>query len=344
MLKIAQIHKNAFTNELHDNLVEPLIASGVRAHLIVLDFCVSASLLATFAPLVVPGGRILASLYSIAEVVFTTELWAEIQPALQRRSIPDIRNAILARASRISRSLTGAVHLEQVRQGASEKQVAEHLLLCPDDRDAISIIRYLPHIAEVLAGPAGGDAQAGHLHLLEVKQSANLGYAERAVLGPVPGLGTPFTPAMRSQVEFAFANRVLAILTSPTYGLQLPVAGLPLFGTGISLWSRLRDHREELLALAQGLPRCPTPFALWKKRNLALKLDSALAAPHLDPTTSGLISQVEPQAPADVQTIRHQLTKSGTAAVLIPIKRYLQPIDTPTNVLQILSPAPSGQW
>lgn len=311
------------SHDLTEYLVEPLVASGVSANFILLDFGVSASLIETFAPLVAPGGDIVSTLYGIPDVVMSTALWTTIQPALLRRDGVAIEQALTARSRQITHSLTGSVHLEEVRNGASEDQIAAHILIHPDDRDPISIIRYLPRIAELLAADADLGAEAIHSALLTIKMMPSLGYAEQGILGPVPGR-TALTAPIRAQIEATFAQRVSSILTLPYYRLQLPVAGLPLFGSQTSLWSLVRDHRGELLSLALGLPRCPTPFVKWHKSNRSLTMDAELAQFPLPSEAQRLVSRIDPTAPADAQTICLQLLNSGVASTLNPVPEYLQ--------------------
>jgi hypothetical protein len=314
------------SHDLTQYLVEPLAASGVRANFILLDFGRSASLIETFAPLVGPGGKIVSTLYQIPEAVMTTDLWTAIQPALRQRDTVAIEQALIARLERITRTLTGSVHLEEVRTGASEATIAVHIRDHPDDRDPISIVRYLPRIAELLAADAPGlfEVEAIHAGLLAVKSLPSLGYAEQTILGPVPGLDSAFEAPIRTQILAGFIRRVLDILTSPQYRLELPVARLLLLRSRASLWSLVRDHRGELLGLAAGLPRCPTPFVLWQKSNRRLTVDAQLDRSPLPPDAQRLVSRVDPGAAVDAQIIRLQLLNSGVASVLNPVPQYLQ--------------------
>ena len=45
--------------------VQPLAAAGVGAHNIVLDACLSASMIPAFEPLIAPGGQVFATMYSL---------------------------------------------------------------------------------------------------------------------------------------------------------------------------------------------------------------------------------------------------------------------------------------
>lgn len=307
-------------DDLRTYLVAPLVAAGVRANILVLDFCLSASLLDVFAPLCAPAGIIVSNLYTIAEVIVTTDLWTTIQPALAERDLGALRQAIETRMRFVSAGLTGFSHLEQVRSEASETQIAEHLAAYPDDRDPISIIRYLPRIAGGLAD-AGMPLAQSYAQLDAVKGLANLGFAEHQILANLPPQQALFTASMRTMIEAQFGDRLVQILTQPNYGLQLNVAGRPLFGDD-SLWSLVIANRGPLLALAAGLTRCPTPFTEFAPDGSTLTLDTTLAAAEIAPEVARLMNRVYPGAPAEVERI---LQASGpTVSILNQEHNYLQ--------------------
>src|SRR4051794_31250524 len=54
---------------LDANLVAPMVESGISTNILILDFCLSASLLPAMAPLCAPGGMVVSSLYSVSDVV-----------------------------------------------------------------------------------------------------------------------------------------------------------------------------------------------------------------------------------------------------------------------------------
>jgi hypothetical protein len=306
--------------DLKTYLVDPLVASGVRANILILDFCLSASLLDTFAPLCAPDGIIVSNLYSIAEVIVTTELWTTIQPALAERDLAALRQAIETRMRFISTGLTGFAHLEQVRSEATETQIAEHLAAYPNDRDPISIIRYLPRIAGGL-DDAGMPLARTYALLDAVRGLANLGFAEQQILASLPPQQALFTASMRTAIESQFGERLVQILTQPNYGLQLNVAGRPLFGED-SLWSLVVAQRGQLLALAAGLTRCPTPFSEFAPDGAVLTLDNALAAAEIAPDVARLMNRVYPGAPAEAEKILQ--ASGGTVSILNQVHNYLQ--------------------
>jgi hypothetical protein len=93
------------SSDLRTYLVKPLVDAGVRARIIVLDFCVSASLIDVFAPLCAPDGGIWSALYSINQLVVTTDFWEIAQPALAQRDLNALNQAVLAQLQRISAGL-----------------------------------------------------------------------------------------------------------------------------------------------------------------------------------------------------------------------------------------------
>ena len=97
------------SSDLRTYLVKPLVDSGVRANIVILDFCLSASLLDVFAPLCTTPGGIYSAIYSITQVVVTTEFWEMIQPALAQRDINALQQAIQTRLRMISADLNEMV-------------------------------------------------------------------------------------------------------------------------------------------------------------------------------------------------------------------------------------------
>jgi hypothetical protein len=308
-------------DDLREYLADPLIASNARANIIILDFPLSASLLGTFKPLCAPGGLILSRLYDSAGSLVTTALWTTIQPALAKRNLGAVQEALDARARAVSAGLTGQAHLDRVL-AASDDNIAAHLSACPNDRDAISIIRYLPIAAAALRDPAAGLAEV-HARLSALKRVPALGFMEQQMLAIVPAAARRFTAAVRATVAAQFQERVTAILTEPRYRLQLEVKGLGLFEGEPSRWGLLKQCRTRLLSLAAGLARCPTPFARWDQATASLTLDSALAAPTVPANVFQLMAVIDPKAPTDAAAVVGYLVDTQTISVLNQVTDYL---------------------
>jgi hypothetical protein len=308
-------------DDLSRCLVAPLHQSGVRASVIVLDFCLSASLIHAFAPLCANGGMIIANLYSIPEVLMTSQTWRAIHLDLANRNLGGIQLNLAARAQAVTASVTGLSHIHDVLSW-SEGQTQQYLAMWPADRDAISIARYLPRIAQALQDPSAAPAQV-FADLLEARASPSLGYGERAVLAAMPPAIGTMTPEIVAQITQQLRDRLAIILTQPSYGLQLEVAGKPLFGPH-GLWHFVHENRLRLLALAQGLAKCPTPFAVFLSDNKALQLDAALAAEHLDPQTISLLRRIEHEAPDEAQQILRHLLRQQIVSSLTTTRNFLQ--------------------
>jgi hypothetical protein len=61
--------------------VKKLADKGVRAKLIVLDACLTASILPAFIPLLAPGGKLVGYVHSIPQMAVTADLWTRIAAA-----------------------------------------------------------------------------------------------------------------------------------------------------------------------------------------------------------------------------------------------------------------------
>jgi hypothetical protein len=308
------------SDDLRTWFVEPLRARSVRAKVIVLDFCVSASLLPLMRELATPDGIVFSTLYSIPEVAVTTATWSLLQPSLERRDVRTMLQRLLARLRGMSRGFSGLSQLEKWRPlGNSDVPLAQHLALHPGDRDFISIVRYLSPIADLLAG--GGNA----LPIVQARLVGNplVGPGEQRIVEGLPAAG-PISRIQREAVESRFKDRLKEILTEPKYEIIADIEGLPLLEGDDSLWTMVRHNWPHILSLAPGITSCPTPFSMWVEGSQQLSLDARLAALPLTQQTTDLISQVEPEAADDVETIVPMLLTSVPQAALNQVDNYLQ--------------------
>ncbi|MEA3062534.1 MAG: hypothetical protein QOJ94_2315 [Sphingomonadales bacterium] len=307
---------------LDANLVAPMVASGIRANILILDFCLSASLLPAMAPLCAPGGMIVSALYSVSDVVMTSAFWSEIKPNLDMGNIGGLRGQVMDRLRRMAAELTGFANLRTV-QGWTEAETMKEINANPNDREFLSIARYLPSLALSLSNATLTLPQL-YAQLKAVKDKPALGFAEQQILAALPNAAAAFDAAERSGIETQFSERLYEILTLPKYGLQENVAGAPTFEGDGSLWQRVLRARPQLLALATGLPRCPTPFTVWNESRRALSLDAALALDPIPATAASLIREIEWQAPEDVETILSRITNTAAVSLLDQQLDYLQ--------------------
>jgi hypothetical protein len=134
------------------------------------------------------------------------------------------------------------------------------------------------------------------------------------------------TPAIVLQLTQQLQQRLSAILTLPAYGLQLNpanVAAMPLFGLH-SLWHVVHENRMQLLALARGLRRCPTPFTSFDADTQELTLDASLVGAVIAPPVAALLQQIEPNAPVEIQQIIGLLLQQQAVTNLSGMNNYLQ--------------------
>lgn len=303
------------------DLVAPMVASGISADVIMLDFCSSASLLPVMAPLCAPGGIIVSSLYSVSETIVTSAFWDEIKPALDAGNSGPVRSRLLACLKIVSAGITGLAHLDRVRAW-DESRTQRHIAEKPGDRDPLSIVRYLPDIASALSGPATPSRIFGLLQAVKMKPC--LGFAEKAILANLPASASAFTADMLATIQNQFRDRLTDILTLDRYGLKIDVAGRSTFGGDQSLWGQIIESRFRILALAAGLDRCPTPYSVWYQSRGSLRLDAALAQPPISASASRLISRIESHAPEDVDQIIGQLNQTQLFSVQERVNNYLQ--------------------
>lgn len=309
-------------DDIRTNIVDPLIASGVRANTIVLDFCLSASLIQPFVPLLQAGGSIIAGYYSISELVVTTDVWASLAVPLSQRNRVNMGTVLRARLGDCAARLTGLSHLETARNPAfcSDQQVAQWLLGHAGDQEAISIVRYLPSIVDALATPQ--TVQQRCLALVGAAGAQNMSLNDKAVLQPIIPNGFLLNPQAQLQtIAQNLRTRLVFILTNVAYGVQAPlvsIQNLPTFAaTGPSLWTLVRENWAKILSTAPGLPKCPTPFVIYTGDTATLTLDIAFQAPPvvnpnpanpLGPPAANLMQVVEPSAVADVPAMSQMLT------------------------------------
>jgi len=145
------LRETAFSKDYWKNtVVAPLVAKGVTADLIVLDACLTASMIDAFAPLCSAHGKIIASVYSINQKVMTPEIWAEVlstasagRPAIiERRAQEVVRNADQASAAALFSKI----------KSAPSGDLEAALAIEPALRNVVSGVRYLPRIVDAVQG------------------------------------------------------------------------------------------------------------------------------------------------------------------------------------------------
>ncbi len=304
--------------DLKRNFIEPLDDRGVRVKVIVLDFALSASLLPAFRLLCADDGIVISSLYRIEDPIMTTRMWARLQPVLDGGRGPTLTEVLWERLRAMSADLTGYSHLDTVRT-MSENALATHLHRHPVDRDAISIIRYLPHLAAL----ARGEPHAWvHVSRWLRVANPNIGNGEYEIIAELP-VGGALSPAMKRNLRMKFRKRLEQILTAPNYGIEIDIAGRAEFEGDESLWAVLKRNQSHILGLAPDLSRCPTPFSIWTQGDSQLELDSALA-PQVTDKAAKRITEIDDAAPDDVERVVGNVLDRCDKSSLLRRPNYLQ--------------------
>ncbi|HTW99871.1 MAG TPA: hypothetical protein VMD59_13900 [Acidimicrobiales bacterium] len=153
-----------------DSVVAPLVQKGVQARMIVLDACLTASMVDIFVPLCAPGGKIICSMYSINAKLMTPQVWEQITGADAPRAPAVVTEAAQQMAGRAA-ELTAEGLADTIRMGSPE-DVEALLRQEPTIADLISQMRYLPRIVSALADAAANAAgRARHVDdLLAITQ------------------------------------------------------------------------------------------------------------------------------------------------------------------------------
>jgi hypothetical protein len=285
---------------LTTNIVNPLVQSGVRARIIVLDACLTTALVPTFQPLLAQGGRIIANMYTLNGVIFDSAMWAAIHGNLDGAHIAAVTTAIENRMRTLTRENT-ALALEQWLNPMDDVAIGQTIQNYAAAHERISAFRFLNEARGVFA--AHGDAPAGlpvaYGDLVAIRDNAHIHANDRAIfaqLGPNAGA---FTQPNYTNVRTALRARLVTVLTDANYGVQLPAIAATETLTAVGTLFGL--NRKFLLASAPALPRCPTSFAQFQ--NGATTMDRALSGA-LAPAIANLIRLIgDQQAPRDVPRV-----------------------------------------
>lgn len=272
--------------EIKSKIVDPLVAAHVTASTIVLDFCLSATLVATFEPLLAAGGRIISTMYSAPAIVVTNELLGTEKAHLAGRDQARIDAAIDARLTQLTAANTAYTNMQILRDPApaGDAYVGEIAGRDAPSADRASAIRYLSQIVgavTVNGAAAAAPSVAMQGQLVAVKTTAELGPNEVTVVAPVPDLGTDFTAMQFGTVLTRLRARLLQVLTDGAYNIGRDAGALgavPTVGNN-SLWSLIAANQEAVLRGAPGLTKLPSIFAVYAKATTRLSLDAVYTAP-----------------------------------------------------------------
>jgi hypothetical protein len=305
--------------DLKAKLVDPLIAAQVTANVIVLDFCLSATLTHIFAPLLAPGGRLITTMYSAPAIVVTSETWTALSASLTARNLVEINTALTGRMRTLTRTNTGHVNIEPLRDLAvtGDTYVGDITARDGPSGDKASVARYLRQIATavtVAGAPATVATPAMQADLIAIKTTAQIGPGEAAVLVPVPALGMAFDDAQLAAMMVLLRARLVEVLTQPAYNINLPLgslAALPTVGpTG--LWIKIAAQLADVLGDAPGLEKLPSIFGVYTQGGARLTLDRAFTVP-LAGRAPAFLDAIFPGSAAEVGTVNGVLARENIA-------------------------------
>ena len=133
-----------------DSVVQPMVDKKIKAHLIVLDACLTVSMIDVFAPLCSDQGKIIASMYSINRTVLSPEIWAEIFKA----DGPGKRDIAESAAQQVATTASDppAIGIVAKIAASSPDDLRDFLVQEPSIAPVVSTIRYLPRIVDAVAG------------------------------------------------------------------------------------------------------------------------------------------------------------------------------------------------
>ncbi len=260
------------------SVVAPLEASGWTARTVVLDFPFSAQMLEVFAPLCAGGGRIVMTLGDSLEPIMDRGMWGAVRPALDQGDAEAIRDAIDKRVAAMTAAAVGRLHLDDILT-ASDAAIHEHLASHPEGRDAVSVLRCLKPIGDVLQDPDTPlDRIDAVLRALRgrplprndfaAEDQALLDAFPRSVSGMTADTLDRFRTVLRQRVESVLSDRRFRIGLDPAW-----LAGRPLYGSQPdALWTLLGDRWANILALDPGLSQGQAHFAVFHGETSEIRL------------------------------------------------------------------------
>ena len=140
-----------------DSVIGPLVQKGVQARMIVLDACLTASMIDVFKPLCAPGGKIICSMYSINASLMTPEVWATVTGVGATNVSAVVTQEGQKMAGRAS-EFTAEGLADTIRLGAPD-DVEALLKQEPTIAPLISQLRYLPKMISALEDAVRQPAQ-----------------------------------------------------------------------------------------------------------------------------------------------------------------------------------------
>ncbi|QCO18771.1 hypothetical protein D3869_26155 (plasmid) [Azospirillum brasilense] len=260
------------------SVVAPLMASGWTARTVVLDFPFSVQMLEVFAPLCAGEGRIVMTLGDSLEPIMDRGMWDTIRPALGQGDAEAVRDAIDRQVAAMTAAAVGRLHLDEILT-ASNAAIHEHLASHPDGRDAVSVLRCLKPIGDVLQDPDTPldriDAVLRALRGTPLPRS-DFTAADQALLDDFPGSAKDVTADSLSRFQDRLRQRVETVLSDHRFRIGLDpawLAGRPLYGSQPDcLWNLLSSRWSNILGLDPGLSQGMARFAVFDCGTGAIRL------------------------------------------------------------------------
>jgi hypothetical protein len=149
-----------FSADYWSKNVVPQLSQRVRAHHIVLDACLTASMIDVFRPLLTTGGKIVCSMYSVNGRFMTPELWkAIIKEAGEQGSTQKVGGLLDQRLQTFKtevRANTAEALVSNIKS-SDPSELATLLKNEPTSEELISKIRYLPRLHNAISGFIAGN-------------------------------------------------------------------------------------------------------------------------------------------------------------------------------------------
>ncbi len=285
-------------DDFRDNIVRLLTDNAIKAHIVVLDFCLSAAFLETIIPLCTDDGTIICNLYSTTNIIIDSKMWSTIRNDLGQNRRERIYASIESRMKKLSAELTGHAN-DPIIGSETEPQITNLLNgKTKFTKDCVSIIRYLPKICDEFTKDVGQnpDYPAIFSKLNIIKSNTNLGANETKLLSSLPAKASDFNGEVYSALKDSLRQRLTDIIQRQEYGINdsRDLSQLPLQGAGENnLRTIIMRQKSKILARAKGLPICPTCFAVYNNMSGSLELDEELIETPLSNQISQYLNIIE---------------------------------------------------
>lgn len=325
-------------SDLKTNVVDPLVARGVKAKIIVLDFCLSGSLMPFFLDLLADDGKIVSAAYSTTALVANRQVWGDIKGELASRSVDNIWARLETQMKEHSALGTGLANQDRIRSVHSEIEIGQILRAAPGAKEHVSVIRYLHEVFNIMdehqkaVETQSKAIDLGSLFddLKAIKDNANTHAKDKALLAALPATKDLCTKEQYKDILKKLKARMIEVATEARFGIEesASLSGTPLFSwedsecLGKVVWSK----QSLILSKATGIPSCPTCFTVYTKSNKKIAHDAEMSKNAIPNNAKELLQTVEFASVDDVEKIVQQWKDDPGlgAATLDPKAKFLQ--------------------